>query len=108
MATAYCNTCGGTYSSYNYDNNRCSNCGNLFNAMALTTSSTRNTTALSFMANSVSQDARNVISEANRSGSSVEYGNAQGNLASGNYKAETLNYNPNSGDFSYSKVVFRK
>jgi len=108
MPTAYCNTCGGTYSSTIYDNNRCSKCGNLFNAMQITTSSSRNTTALTLIANNVSQEAKDAVYEANRSGSSVSHANAQGNLGSGNYRAEQLHYDPRSGDFSYSRTVFKK
>jgi len=106
--TAYCSTCRGTYASTVYDNNRCSVCGNLFNEMQLTTSAPRNTAALSLIASNVSQQARNAISEANRSGSSVTHGSTQGNLASGNYTAEQLHYDPRSGDFNYSKTVFKK
>ena len=96
MPMSYCNTCQSTQNSTNWDSNRCLKCGNTFNAMAITTGSQRNTTALSLMANSASSEVKNAVSEANRSGSSVEYRHAEGNLASGNYKAETMDYNSNS------------
>jgi|SRR4051794_9500562 len=108
MTTAYCNTCGGTYASTLYDNNRCSRCGNLFNAMALTTSAQRSTTAVSLITNSSSDEAKRAVAEANSSGLSVTHENAQGSLSSGNYRAEQLQYDPRSGNFSYSRTVFKR
>jgi len=108
MTMAYCNTCGGTYASTIYDNNRCSRCGNLFNSMQLTTGAQRSTTAVSLITNSASDEAKRAVAEANSSGISVTHENAQGSLASGNYRAEQLHYDPRSGDFNYSRTVFRK
>jgi len=76
--------------------------------MALTTSTNRNTTALALVTNSASREVANVISEANRSNSSVDYANAQGSLASGNLRAEQLQYNPSNGNFNYTRVIFKK
>lgn len=76
--------------------------------MALTTNANRNTTALAVVTNSVSPEARNVISEANRSNSSVNYTNAQGSLASGELRTEQLQYNPSSGSFNYTRVIFKR
>jgi len=76
--------------------------------MVVATGTERNTSALTLIANRASSDVRNTISEANRVGSSVDYGHTEGNLQSGNYAAEQLQYDSRSGNFNYTKVVFRK
>jgi len=110
MPMNYCNTCQTTENSTNWDSNRCLKCGNPFNAMALTTSANRNTTALTTIANSASSDLKSWVGEVNQSGvnATANYTDTKGNLNSGNYRCETMNYNPYSGDYHYRKVEFKK